>query len=134
MLRFLKKQSAFSLVEIMVVCFLLSVLMAIAIPAYLSARLDADKQKALYNLFAIYQAQKLYYFEQNPRDYANDITSLSPDYATLSDDDGAWAYSVAGGGGSFVATASHKLPDGTLDGHWLSIDQTGALDETGWPY
>ncbi|MFH1062355.1 MAG: type II secretion system protein [Candidatus Omnitrophota bacterium] len=136
MIKFFKKNTGFSFLELVVVCLLISTLLAIAIPAFLNARHNADKQKGIYNLYAIYQAQKMYFFDQDPQQYSFDIMSLLP-YATISEDDGSWGYLISfSGGASFTATANHKLPDGTSDGFWISIDETGSIDDAPahWPY
>ncbi|MBU1086853.1 MAG: prepilin-type N-terminal cleavage/methylation domain-containing protein [Candidatus Omnitrophica bacterium] len=132
MICFLKKQSGFSLVELMVVCVLISVLLGIAIPAYLNVRNNADKQKGIFNLYAINKAQKQFYFDQEPQTYTALLTDLSPAYGTISIDDGTWTYSLVATGPTYTATAAHMLPDGTPDGNSISIDQDGSIDETNW--
>lgn len=139
MIKSFRKNSGFSLVELVVACLLISVLVAIGVPAYLNSRHDADKQKAIFNLYAICQAHKLYYAEQRgPFIIAPLLGDLSPDYANISVDDGSWTYIITasdiGPPPTFTARADHKRPDGTFDGNSLSIDETGTIDESGWPY
>jgi prepilin-type N-terminal cleavage/methylation domain-containing protein len=141
MLNNFKKHRGFSLVELMIVCLLIAVLLAIAVPSYLKTKYNADKQKAIYNLYAILQANKLYYAEHTDGFVvAPDLGALSPDYANITTDDGAWTYQITaldpGPPWTFTATAQHKLSSGGFDGYWISIDQTGSIDDAPahWPY
>ncbi len=132
---FYKKQIGFTLIEMMVVCLLISILLGIGIPSYINARYKADKQKGVFNLYQISQAQKMYYFRQEPRTYATDIGSLSPLNPELSEDDGTWTYqSILSGPDAYIVTASHMVSGGVSDGYSLAIDQTGSIDDSNWPY
>ena len=131
-------KSGYSLMELMIVVALIGVITAIAVPSYLNARYQALEHKAITNLNSFYQAQKLYYFDNPGTSIAPVISDLTPDYATISDDDGSWTYVVttsnAGPPVSFVVTANHILPDGTASGHTITIDETGSIDTSNWPY
>ena len=131
-----KKQIGFSLVELIIVCLLIAILLSIGIPAYMNSKHKADKQKGVFNLYAIYQAQKAYYFDQEPPQYASNFDQLSPAYAELNcDNDGTWMYALSGGGGgTYSITARHVLSSGALDGYSISMDQTGTIDDRNWPY
>jgi len=137
MICFHKKQAGFSLIELVVVVFLISILLGIGIPAYINSRYKADKQKGIFNLYAIYQAQKMYYFDQEPPVYAFNLWTLTPDYAEFSVNDGTWSYTVANWtGDTYIIQADHMISGGVYDGYWISINEAGSIDDAAghWPY
>lgn len=138
----LRKKQAFSLIELVIACIVIGVLVSIAIPSYMNARFEADEAKAVATLYAYAQAQKAIWFEHqgtvaDPHTYTAQITDLYAYVDVLSasgDDDGDWRYATNGDATSFTVTASHLDSFGAQDGHTLVIDQTGAIDDSNWPY
>ena len=130
MICFYKKQNGFSLIELVVVCLLISTLLGIGIPAYMTSKYKADKQKGIFNLYAIYQTQKMYYFDQEPREYAFNLDDLSPAYAEFSQDDGTWTYFVDSWTGDTYSVEANHIATGNS----IFINQAGSIDDAGWPY
>ncbi len=76
-------QSAFTVVEIMVIVGIISLLAAIAIPRLLSARHDANEMAALGSVRIVSAALERYRAAQNPASYPESLSQLtkgSPPY------------------------------------------------------
>ncbi|MFH1094097.1 MAG: prepilin-type N-terminal cleavage/methylation domain-containing protein [Candidatus Omnitrophota bacterium] len=126
---------AFSLIELVITCLVITILVGLAVPSYMTHRLRAEEQKAVATLYAFAQAQKAFWFEQNPNTYCNIFSDLSPSYVDLADDDGDWQYSITGDASSFTVLAQHLNLFGAIDGLSLEINEQGVIDRQGpWPY
>ena len=132
-----RQRKAFTMIEMMVVCFVIAILVGISIPAYMQAQLKAKEAKARQNLYSIYQAQRDYWFtidDSTPNGvpfgtYANNLTTLL-NVSEVTDDDGDWLYYVtAGDATGFSAEAQLQNPGGGADplGREMYIDQTGSI-------
>jgi len=135
-----------TLVELLITCFIIALLVAIALPGYLTARLKADEAKGRNGMHAVFQAQTEYWFsiDENtsmPREtYANGIDLLDA-YMDLETDvggrwhDGDWRYETDGDDTSFTVTAFHLDTGGADDGLEMTMEQDGEVTRVGaWPY
>ena len=121
----------FTLVELLVVCLIIGVLIAIAAPNYLRARLRAEEQKAVATLYEFAKAQTAYWFDQDPNAYTSNIDDLTPSYIDVTTDDGDWTYNTAGNATTFDVTAQHTNGDGLS----VTLNKDGTITRGGnWPY
>ncbi|MDD5746111.1 MAG: prepilin-type N-terminal cleavage/methylation domain-containing protein [Candidatus Omnitrophica bacterium] len=119
----------FTLIELLITCAIIAILVAIAIPSYMTGRLKADEHKAIVNLNSIYQAEKLYWHSRplGQEEYTSLIDDLDS-YVEFSQDDGDWSYVVdTAGTDEFVIMARHLDNNGTIDGMEMYIDETGRI-------
>ncbi len=130
----LDRKRAFSLIELMITCIIISVLVAMAVPSYMNARWKAEEQKAIATLYAYAQAQKAYWFDQDPNTYCNIFSELVPSYVDVLQDDGDWVYTIDGDTDTFTVEAAHLDVWGGLDTLTLEIDQDWNIDDSNWPY
>jgi type IV pilus assembly protein PilA len=78
-----KRSRGFTLVELLVVVLILAILMAVALPLYLSAIANSEKRTARANMQTIANAEQSYKLQHNPHEYT-DITK-DADFANLTD-------------------------------------------------
>ncbi len=113
-----RTERGFTLLEIMVVVFILGVLVAIAIPSWMNARARAQARTCSANLRQLHQAKEMYALaERLPTGSAVQMTDLVPNYLQ------AEPFCPAGGGASYNLnaigtdpTCPTGLPNHTL--HW----------------
>ena len=102
--RWRKRQDGFTLVELMIVVMIIAILMAIAIPTFLSTRQKAQDQAAKSNLRnALSTAQSIYSDKQ-------DYSTVTP--AAMSADEPSMTFQTAASTGPkiiSVATASDRI-------------------------
>lgn len=133
-------KQAFTMVELMVTCVIIALLIALAAPSFLRARLKAEEQKGIATLHEFAKAQTAYWFDHegtpiDPNTYTNSIFDLTPSYVDIPTDDGDWIYNTTGDTTSFTVTATHLDGSGTPDGLTLQIDKSGTITKGGaWPY
>lgn len=135
--------TGFTLIELLIACIIIGVLVTIAYPSYLRARLRAERAKAIAALYAIYQCEKEYWFDIDDitgterQTYANLVLldAEFPDVMGEGDEDGDWVYStVDAGANTFTIQAEHLDRFGAPDGIILQINQNGDIAELGsWP-
>ncbi len=116
--------------ELMIACAIIAILIMIAIPAYMSARLKADEQKAIVNFNSISQAEKLYWHSRplSQETYEGLLGNLT-DYVEFSENDGDWEYEIdSAGADTFTILAYHLDHNGTRDGMTMTMDQNGFVD------
>lgn len=132
---FRRRKTGFTLVEILITCVIIAILIGIAIPAYLRARFRFEEGKAVTQLYAYYQAEKLHFFE-NDGQYEDDFTVLE-NYVDLVMDDDVWQYSV-----DSVDNSAANIFDHTFlieaeyrddSSRTLTINQDGSITPTNWP-
>ena len=130
-------KNAFTLIELMVACLIVSVLVGLAVPSYMNVRLRAEEQKAIVTLHAFSKAQKSFWFDHtgnidDPHTYCSVIADLSA-YVEMVDDDGDWLYMVTDATDTtFEIEARHQNPTDGLD---LTINHLNQIDRVGaWPY
>ena len=147
MILFIKKilrgKRAFSIIELIIACIIIGVLISLAVPWFMTARLRAEEAKAMATLYAYANAQKAFWFEaqgtpSDPNTYTSEIDELMPFVDVLSasgHDDGDWRYSTTGDADTFTVTARHLNVFGAQDDLELVLHENGQVDRIGaWPY
>ena len=124
-----RRSRGFTLVELMVVCAIIAVLTAIAVPSYAAYMKQSRRGSAEATLMDIAQREQQYLLDQ--RAYAPDVVTLG---ATIPPEVKAYYNVVATPGGgnppSFVASAT-PLPGTAQAGDYtLTLDYTGAKTPT----
>jgi len=138
----LYRKRAFTLVELMITCIIIGVLVSIALPFFMTARLRAEETKAMATLYAYANAQKAFWFDAqgtatDPNTYTSQMTDLMPFVAVLSasgNDDGNWLYFInAADTATFEIEALHQGAPVVS----LVLHENGVVDRLpagGWPY
>ncbi|NIM05338.1 MAG: prepilin-type N-terminal cleavage/methylation domain-containing protein [Armatimonadetes bacterium] len=75
-MKHLRKQGGFTLIELLVVILILAVLMAIALPLYLRAVRDSQRQTCRSNMQTIANAEQAYKVRSPGHVYTTDLTLL----------------------------------------------------------
>jgi type IV pilus assembly protein PilE len=125
----LRRQRAFTLIEMMIVLVVLAVLAAIALPAYQEQVRKGRRASAQAHLMDI--AAKQQQFLLDNRRYAADLTSTELNLTTPGDVDAFYTITCCGANTSaspplFTASAAPKTGQtADLGGATLSIDQAG---------
>lgn len=108
-----KRVSGFTLIELLVVVLILAILMAVAMPLYLSAVSDSQKKTCRANLQTISNAVQAARVQTNAPDFSAYIgvpitSTLEPDLAAIPVCPTGGAYTVAAGTktGNFMVTCS----------------------------
>lgn len=130
----MKKQSGFSLVELMVVVMIIAVIVAIAIPNLLASRRNANQASAIQGLRTIHSAQVTYLAGPGNNNQYGDFTELSTNNDLLDDSWSAstvtkntYTFELTTGNGIYCATAS-SVDTSAKD---YGIDHSGVLMEGG---
>lgn len=128
-----RSSRAFTLVEILVVVFIIGLLVAAAVPNFLRMRLNANENVIRSDLRTFSTSNESYRALQNPPVYAPDIlTLINENYL-----DATWLnpgnkhgynfiYLVGGGGALYSLEASVLTPDVTGTNYYC-VDQTGII-------
>ncbi len=125
-----KKQTGFSLIEVMIAMAVLAILTSIALPAYQS-QVQTGKRTEAQNLLLELASKEQRYHSDNMR-YINNLVTLG--YPNpLSTDTGAYGVTITtfGGGGSFTITATadaNQANDGCVN---LTLTNTGVKGKSG---
>jgi type IV pilus assembly protein PilA len=112
MLKNLKQQKGFTLVEVLVVVVILAILAAIAVPIYLNYVSGARSAEAQEAISSIYAAAKVY--QANTGTWPNNVrqlTQLTLDQVTRN----RWNFTIVGGGNgisTISATSTGQMPGG----------------------
>jgi type IV pilus assembly protein PilA len=75
-MKHLRKRGGFTLIELLVVILILAVLMAIALPLYLRAVRDSQRQTCRSNMQTIANAEQAYKVRSTGHVYTTDLTEL----------------------------------------------------------
>ncbi|MDD5746441.1 MAG: type II secretion system protein [Candidatus Omnitrophica bacterium] len=136
----MRKQSGFTLIELMVAVIIVGVLAAIAIPGYLNLQERAKASKALATLNDIRTALNVYRDRDANQVYTNNIATLQA-VNPFPANDGDWAYTVAlynigSEPRGYRITATRT--EGTHATNTIVMDQTGtvtvpASGDNSWP-
>ena len=111
-----RNRKGFTLIELLVVVLILSILMAVSIPLYLSAVSDSQKKTCRANMQTIANSVQSARLKNNYTNYSSFIgsvtTTLEPDLATLPICPNGGAYSIAAGSnaGAFLVSCAYIGP------------------------
>ena len=75
-MKHLRKRAGFTLIELLVVILILAILMAIALPLYLRAVRDSNRQTCRSNMQTIANAEQAYRVRSAGHQYTDDLTLL----------------------------------------------------------
>ena len=107
MMKKLHGSKGFTLIELMIVILIIAILVAIAIPVYLAAKGDAEKNTCKANLRSVDGMVNVYYIDGDPMVYPGTVANMVP--SALKDtpvcpDSGGGAYVL-------VSTALEPVPE-----------------------
>jgi type IV pilus assembly protein PilA len=77
-MKLFKGRSGFTLIELLVVILILAILMAIALPLYLRAVADSQRQTCRSNMQTIANAEQAYKVRSPAHVYTDDLSAASP--------------------------------------------------------
>jgi type IV pilus assembly protein PilE len=118
---------AFTLAELIIVLAILAIIVGIALPRYQKTVERAHWQAARDILTTIYASEEVYISY-------NDVYYAPGNWKTMYMDDPnspEVSYSIAAAAKTFTATATRQT--GLLSGSTQTIDETGVINDTGWP-
>lgn len=120
-------EEGFTLIELMVVVLIIAILMAIAIPTFLSARNSANDRAAQSDLRNALTAEKSIYVNDG-QSYVSDTASLSSAEANLNWTSGFSALAKNNGIAVSLSTGGHTvcLVTQSASGGWYEITDNGA--------
>ncbi|MBI4355342.1 MAG: prepilin-type N-terminal cleavage/methylation domain-containing protein [Candidatus Omnitrophica bacterium] len=72
-----RRRGGFTLVEMMVVVAVIATIIAIAIPSFLTSRMQANESTAVANVTTMRNACQTYYSQKSPHAYPGDLTELA---------------------------------------------------------
>lgn len=131
---FRRRQSGFTLMELMIVVVIVGILSGVAFPAYKAYVDRAKRSEGKAFLMEVAARQERYYFDHNS--YASDATNLGYSSTTPASDEGHYSLAnpiAAGSSGSI--TTSYVLKITTVSpwvddtcGSFLTLDSKGAQD------
>ena len=136
------KRRAFTLVEVIVTVVIVGIVAAMALPMFSRAMETTKAKEAKAALQQIRTGERIYRYETNTYFYSTlalgdkeKIEELNTKLRLYLDarDNRNWDYKVEVGEtpeSTFDATATRK--GGKNDGESIVIDETGAIDESGW--
>ncbi len=105
MRRSVARSGGFTLVEIMVVVFIIAILVSLALPSWMNARARAQTRICVANLRQIHQAKEMYALATRAQTGASvSMSDLVPDYLQ------AEPFCPAGGGASYTVNAIGTPP------------------------
>ena len=118
--RIRRKETGFTLIELMIVVAIIGILAAIAIPNFMNYQCKAKQSEAKSNLGNIRTAEEAYYAEKNS--YAEELSDVgfSPKGAAY------YSYWVKTAADAFTANAKATAEGNIKNDQW-TIDHLGAL-------
>ena len=99
-----RRRRGFTLIELLVVVLILAILMAVALPLYVSALAESERKTCRSNMWSIASAEQAYKTRISTHTYTTNMSDLSPDLGTTP---------ICPRGGMYSATVS----DGTGTGN-----------------
>lgn len=122
----MRTQSAFTLVELLIVTIVIGILVGIAIPSYQNALLHSKASAACTTLNSIREAQLGYFYAWDS--FAMDIGTLethaTANFPDSGASDGNWTYMYVFNADTFTATATKN--------QGAHVGETLIINETGW--
>ncbi|WP_028323672.1 type IV pilin protein [Desulfatirhabdium butyrativorans] len=127
--RIRRKETGFTLIELMIVVAIIGILAAIAIPNFMNYQCKAKQSEAKSNLGNIRTAEEAYYAEKDS--YGATLGDIG--FSVKGTDKQSYSYGLAASGtgttAAFTATAG-ATAGGKLVGDVWTINQEGALTNT----
>jgi len=109
--------------------FIISVLLAISVPMYITNAEKAMGAKALENLQQIFNAEMIY-MTDNETFSAN--RGMLNRYSAIGPDDADWTYTIVAGQTTFTLTARRTSPNATYNNLTITMDEASNI--IGIPY
>jgi len=114
--KLLKRRSrkGFTLIELLIVILVLAILMAVALPLYLSAVADSQLKTCRSNMQTIANAEQAYKTSAAGHVYTTNLTDLNSNLGSTPICPSAGTYSVTISNGSSTANNGNTVPNGGL--------------------
>ncbi len=127
-----RRESGFTLIELMIVVVIIGILAAMAIPRWMAATTKTKQSEAKQILKQIYTMQRTYHALYNTYG-ENGVTAAPggafPNLGVEIMADARYTYDIVAAAATFTATATGNIDDDATDDVW-TIDQDGALLNT----
>ena len=107
----------FTLIELLIVILILAILMAVALPLYVSALAESERKTCRSNMFSIASAEQAYKTRISTHTYTTNLPDLYPDLGSTPFCPRGGTYSVTISNGSDTANNGGTVPDGGLIVH-----------------
>lgn len=104
----------FTLIEVLIVVLVLAILMAVALPLYVSAIAESERKTCRSNMYSIASAEQAYKTRISTHTYTTDLTDLFPDLGAIPVCPSAGTYSATISTGSETSNSGATVPDGGL--------------------
>ena len=125
----LKKAKGITLLELLMITVIIGVLLGIAIPTYTKTKFHIKEEKAKYNLYNMYNAQKACYLDNGIYLSAGQESDLDGygDFV-ISDED--WTYYIVGADSTTFSISARHIILATPTNTYMYIDQTGSITKS----
>lgn len=127
MRKLISRKRGFTLIELLVVVLILAILMAVALPLYLSAVQDSEKKTCRANLQTIANAVQAYRVKNRMSDYTGIVMGdLAGDLGNTPICPSAGTYSLAGAGGAGSPGAVYSTACNVAAHGWFQPGVSGS--------
>jgi type IV pilus assembly protein PilA len=109
-----RNRKGFTLIELLIVILVLAILMAVALPLYLSAVADSQLKTCRSNMQTIANAEQAYKTSDPAHTYTTNLADLNPNLGATPICPSAGAYSVVISTGTSTANNGATVPAGGL--------------------
>ena len=109
-----RNRKGFTLIELLIVILVLAILMAVALPLYLSAVADSQLKTCRSNMQTIANAEQAYKTSAAGHIYTTNLTDLNSNLGSTPICPSAGAYSVTISNGSSTANNGSTVPNGGI--------------------